>query len=56
MTEKSSDLGKDDSLMKAVFKVMKDRKIHSAMVQSSKNCEKYLEKKGQSLSYSIYLF
>ena len=56
MTEVSKGLAKKDSLMKAVFKVMKDRKIHSAMVQSSKNCEKYLEKKGQGLSYSIYLF
>ncbi|MEK9730828.1 MAG: hypothetical protein VW230_03605 [Candidatus Poseidoniales archaeon] len=56
MTEKSGDGKNRDALMRAVFTVMKNRKIHNAAIQSSKNCEKYLEKKGQGLSYSIYLF
>lgn len=56
MTETFGDRKNRDTLMKAVYTVMKHRKIHNAAIQSSKNCEKYLEKKGQGMSYSIYLF
>ena len=44
-----------DHLMMAVYKVLRDRKIHLAAAQSSKNIEKYLEKKGESMPYTIYL-